>query len=214
MKKVLLLIPSFLLIQVAFAQTKANDAFLDIYYGIPDWQKYIMRSDVYNLENVKMTSTGHIGGRVEYLVSKRIGFGLDMWYVNTTLTGTRVENFYDYSSSSGYYYTLVRTDKYEVKESLTRLSLLGRFIVHIGKSKKVDPYVHAGFGYANYWYNYTSKNNNDRDANNFFPLAARAGFGMRVFFTDNFGANVDLGLGGPLFTMGLTYKFPSQSTTE
>jgi len=43
-------------------------------------------------------------------------------------------------------------------------------------------------------------------ANGFsFQLVA---FGMRGYFTDNFGANVELGIGSPHFiSMGLNYRF-------
>lgn len=216
MKKLFSLLILLHVVVIGYCQTKEGDAFLDVYYGFPDWQKYIMRNEysAYNYENIKISSTGHMGLRGEYMVSRRIGFGLDLWYVKTTLTATRVDNIYNYSN----YYSsiLVGTDRYEVKESLGRIAVLGRFLVHIGNSKKVDPYIHAGFGYANYMYNYSAKSTVDKEADNFFPLAARAGFGLRIFLHEKFGANMDMGLGGPLFTLGLTYKISGTAlaTTE
>lgn len=143
---------------------------------------------------------------------------MDIWYVKTSVSGTRTETInYGYNYNDGYYSTpLVIQNKYDITESLGRITALGRFIVHLGSSSKVDPYVHVGFGYVNYKYNYTSTNVNQQNSygsyrnygsDNFIPIGARAGFGMRVFFNEHLGANIDLGIGGALFTTGLTYKF-------
>ncbi|MBC7391441.1 MAG: hypothetical protein H7329_19740 [Opitutaceae bacterium] len=223
MKKLILLSATLFLLSAnnTFSQTKAGDVFVDVYYGFPDWfYKYEFRnnypSNGSNKFNIK--STGFIGGRIEYLIARRIGFGLDLWYVKTALSGTRTENLYlgQYYYNDGYAPGTTIQNKYDVNESLARITALGRFIVHLGSSSKVDPYVHVGFGYVNYTHTYSSTNsyssyNNGSYSNggseNFIPIGLRAGFGMRIFFNENLGANVDLGLGGALFTTGLTYKF-------
>ncbi len=220
MKKIILLILiSFTFFTSnLFGQTKEGDVFVDVYYGFPDWYKYYMKSDYsyHSNNNVKISSTGYVGGRAEYMVAKRIGFGLDLWYVKASASGSYSENIYDYSNTSTNGYSkdyVINVNHIQVRESLARITCLGRVIVHMGQSKKIDPYVHIGFGYVSYKHNYSSSGNNSngQDNEDFFPLGARAGFGMRVFFTEKFGANIDLGLGGALFTTGLTYKFLSKT---
>jgi len=221
MRKLILISASLIALfaNTIYGQTKAGDVFVDVYYGFPDWYyKYQFRNDYPSngSDKFNIKSTGFIGGRVEYLIAKRIGFGLDLWYVKTSISGTRTEtiNYGQYNSSG--YSPVVFQNKYEINESLGRITALGRFIVHMGSSSKVDPYVHVGFGYVNYQYSYSSTNVNqqygygnyrDYGSDNFIPIGVRTGFGMRVFFNENLGANIDLGIGGPLFTAGLTYKF-------
>ena len=218
MKKYFITTVTLVLIGInSFSQTKTGDVFVDVYYGFPDWYKYILSTNYQSNNDINISSTGYIGGRAEYLITRRIGFGLDVYYVKTSLSGSQVESIYNPNTTTNYGYGSYTQNRYEVTQSLSRTAVLGRFVFHVGNSAKVDPYFHAGFGYVNYTNDYSStsinsnRNNydnyNNRNSESFFPLGARAGFGMRIFFTENFGANFDLGLGGALFSTGLTYKF-------
>lgn len=189
----------------SFAQVaQEGTVFIDAYYGFPDWRKTYFDND-YRASNytVNVNSTNHIGGRFEYLVTRHIGFGVDIWYVKTTAEGTNdVTTYNNYPSPSS-------TTTVNFTKSLSRLSYLGRFNIHFGSSKKVDPYVHVGFGYTNYGYKFTSSNKSlYYDTFDYeIPLAFRTGFGIRFMFSEHLGANFDMGLGGPLFTAGLSAKF-------
>jgi hypothetical protein len=39
------------------------------------------------------------------------------------------------------------------------------------------------------------------------PFSMRLCTGIRYYFSDNIGANMELGLGGPLVSLGLSLKF-------
>lgn len=185
---------------------KQGDVLVDAYYGFPDWYKAIFKSDYQGYtENLSIKSTGHLGMRGEYLVTRRLGIGLDIWHVQTRVTGNETFSIYAYDDNDKYYRT-VNTIHFE--EKLSRLTVLGRLLIHLGNNDKVDPYVHVGIGTTKYNYSRSPKNEYDEDYFGAdFPLGFRTGFGARVMFTEHFGANADVGIGGPLFTTGLTYKF-------
>jgi hypothetical protein len=186
-----------------FAQIVEKGAkLLDVYYGWPNlWTntaKNILTND--NSTNIKVGSLGPLGGRIEYLASDKVGFGLDLNYAVTTVKWS--ERYVDPNGNNAYY-------NYDV--SVPRFRALFCFNFHFGGSENFDAYWKLGAGYASW--SVTSKSNDpnykgDRVDFNLLPFAIRTGVGARYFFTENFQANVELGLGGgPLMTFGLGTKF-------
>ena len=78
-------------------------------------------------------------------------------------------------------------------------------------SDKVDFYFVAGAGYKNRSWKYDSTDPDYESttvSGTLIPVAARIGIGTRFWFTDNIGANVDLGFGhSGLLNAGLSFKF-------
>src|SRR5690606_29335099 len=160
-------------------------------------------NDQSEFKEVNVSSLGPLGGKVEYLFSKRIGLGVHINYASTGLSG-RVQsdngNIYSYSAS------------------VTRFRILPTFSVHMGNSDRVDPYFSFSLGYFNLKFKDESNDPTyegiaeyaDVVGNyllNPIPVAGRVEFGLRYFITDLIGINGQIGIGGgaPL-ALGMSLK--------
>jgi hypothetical protein len=190
---------------------KKGGIVVDGFYGFPNamFSKWsTLTSNYPEYSNAKATSLGPIGGRVEYLVTDKIGIGLEGSYAHTIID----YNFEDPNSST--------SDPYEV--TITRFRILPRFNLHFGNHSKADPYIAAGLGYYyrtvvftpnNPIYGYVDPSNNLTFNKNWpfsnalvIPIAFTAKFGFRYFFNEHIGLGTEVGIGGPLATLGLTIK--------
>jgi hypothetical protein len=75
----------------------------------------------------------------------------------------------------------------------------------------VDPYFGFGLGYNATSFKFET-NDPDFQEDTFLtrpliPVAFRTSFGTWFIFADHFGAGVEVGIGGPLVTLGLSGKF-------
>jgi hypothetical protein len=107
-----------------------------------------------------------------------------------------------------------RGNAYSYSYSLTnpRPRFLARVDYHFGNSEIVDFYGAAGLGYSGSRYKlvtddpvFTLANYALREIR--LPVAFRLAFGTKIYFIKNFGATAEIGLGGPLLTVGLSGKF-------
>ncbi len=175
---------------------------VDVYYGWPNLWTNTAKTALTdaNSVDVKVGSMGPLGGRIEYMVSDKVGMGLDINYANTSVkwneatvdgNGNNVTYNYDFS--------------------IPRFRALACFNLHFGASDKFDAYWKIGAGYSNLSWNYSTNDpdyGNDSFSFNYVPFALRTGIGGRFFFTENFGAIIELGVGGgPLMAFGLSAKF-------
>jgi outer membrane protein W len=171
----------------------------DVYYGFPNLYTSILKAEYINndvgsdYQNVDIGGIGPLGLRVEYLITDKIGFGLDMNYTNTSVT-------WDESFSG-------ETYNYEV--NVPRLRVMGKFNFHFAKSDKFDAYTAFGAGYGSF--KLVTETNDPNyvfsDISNPIPVSIRFSLGARYFFTDNLGVNLEFGLlGGALINAGLSFK--------
>lgn len=173
---------------------------IDVYYGFPNLYGATFKRAYANSgteENVKISSLGPIGLRGEYMVSDKIGLGLDIGFNNTKLTYTEFDAFdnkdYDYD---------FKTQK---------IGAMVTFNYHFLESNdNLDAYFMVGAGYGNrsFTFESTDPNYTDETIDGLIPVASRIGVGMRYFFTDNIGVNLAIGFGqGGLVNGGLSLKF-------
>jgi hypothetical protein len=191
----------FLLIISNLAQAQVYEkgkVVIDAYYGFPNlvtgYYKTLINASNAAGGNTGITATsiGPLGARVEYLLSDKVGFGVDFSYANTTLKYTNVYNY---------------------QVSIPRWRVVPRINLHLGQSTKLDPYFAFGLGYDSW--GVVGKTNDPNYVNYsvkqilpiYVPVVIMAKFGMRYFITDNLGLGFELGLGGPLATGGVTVKF-------
>jgi opacity protein-like surface antigen len=186
-----------------------GDFIIDAFYGYP----YVLgnaikeafkpsNNAVNNTNVISITNLNHIGAKFEYMVTEDIGLGLEYTFAgvymnyyneNTTTNGLIVKGFYD--------------------ASLTKQRILGRVNFHYATTAHFDPYASIGAGYKKS----VLKTNNPFDNElvdtfnagilNAFPVSFRLGVGLRYFFNNNIGLNIEAGIGGPSVQGGLTVKF-------
>ena len=169
---------------------------IDAYYGFPNlWSSLLKTAYAEATEEYKVKSMGPIGGRVEYLLSDKIGLGIDIHTANSSVEWT------DNISSPTTY-----------KVSYSRLRICPRINIHFSNNDKLDFYSAFGIGYRTSRFKFTSTpvdpdfENSTVDFNT-IPVTWRAALGLRYFFTKNLGASLEMGLGGVLATAGISAKF-------
>lgn len=193
------------------AQTTGNKCvsqgnfLIDGYYGYPYVVGKVLKNlsdrDDNGIEISSARNTNHIGGKFEYMLSDHFGIGADYTFARVT----NYINTLDYTSETGQY-KIVRGS---YKESLTKQRVLVRMNIHFGTTSAIDPYVSFGVGYKQSIY----KNDFPLDFPinnvniNLIPISFRAAIGMRWFFTDGIGLNVEGGFGGPAIQGGVSVKF-------
>lgn len=189
---------------------------IDAYYGYPYLAgKYV--KDVVNTSNnqnalngntstmISIFNLNHVGFKAEYMVNRMIGLGFEYSYASVTSKYNEVNQVYQ----NGTY--IDQTMNYTAK--MTKQRILAKINIHYATSKHLDPYATGGLGYKVSVV--TSDNPDDQktvyDINNSFlniiPISFRLGAGLRYFFTKNFGASVEAGIGGPIIQGGLCAKF-------
>lgn len=178
-----------------------GNVIIDGYYGVPDFFRSLLRAGVNNSDSVQGLSVfglGPVGGKVEYMISDKIGLGLDFNYTKTGVSYTDIGTD-SLGVSHVYNYSLSRT----VLRFIPRLSF------HYG-SDKVDGYSGLGVGYRkSTWKSETNDPNyTTQTVGGFNPYAFRLFTGIRYFFSDNLGANFEFGIGGGgLVNVGISAKF-------
>jgi hypothetical protein len=188
---------------------KQGDVIIDAYYGFPNLFSAILKTSINNVNNVattnlKIKSVGPFGGRLEYLLNDKIGLGLESNYTNTSATwlGESTDN-------NGV------THIYSYEISAPRFRIMPRFNFHFVKSNdNLDGYFAVAAGYKSLTLE-TKSNDPDYQpikVGSLIPVAFKVAVGLRYFFTENIGANIEVGLGGgPLLAFGLTAKFGNSS---
>lgn len=189
-----------------FAQAASQgNVFVDLYYGGPNFGKSFANSlsDGVESEN-KITGLGPAGVRLEYMVGDNIGLGVDVIYNSLGLNYS-----YDSLNSDG---SLYRT--YTGKATMTRLRVQARFNFHFKISNPdLDAYFGVGAGSNSRFWSITSSNPDEYSGDDvkgsgaLLPVSFRVCTGMRYFFTDNIGLNIEIGAGGPVISGGLSLRF-------
>ncbi len=172
---------------------------VDAYYGFPNLYTISFRALYANSGelNVKTGGLGPLGIRGEYLVTDKIGLGLDLSYNSSYLTFDQVNGI---GTTYGYNY------------KTSKIVAMFCFNYHFLESDKWDFFATTGIGYGNRTATYASNdpsfNPDNVKLESLIPIAAKIGVGLRYFFTDNIGLNSQLSVGdGGIFSIGISGKF-------
>ncbi len=174
---------------------------IDLYYGFPNIYSTAFKASYANSGSeldVNINGMGPVGLRAEYLLTDKIGLGLDLGFNNTTLT-FKEEGYDSNNNPTIYDYTYSK-----------KIGAMVTFNYHFIDNDELDFYGIFGMGYGNRSFKFESTDPNYVEAtvSSLIPVASRLGVGMRYFFTDNIGANLALGFGqGGIINAGLSFKF-------
>lgn len=160
----------------------------DAFYGYPYYNGVLLKALVNNANNVR--NTNHLGGKVEFMVTDKIGLGVEATYADV---------------SANYSYTDSLNQTYSGKAGINKLRVLGKLNVHFATTEHIDPYFTVGAGVKRT--SYYDSGSQFTWSGNLIPVAVRVGVGFRYFFSDAVGVNAEVGLGGPLAQAGLSFKF-------
>ena len=214
MKKLLLLFAMFAGTTFsASAQVQQGSILVDAYYGFTNIPGALYNSnwdfeaEWWGATEANTSGLGPIGIRAEYLATDKLGLGID-FALNTnsaSFVGTDYVNGEEIS--------------FGTEGSSTKWGAMITLNYHAFTNEVIDFYIMAGAGYKNRTSTLTTTNPNYTDEQfddqaigltpeTAIPLAARLGVGLRIFFTENIGANVGLGFGqGGILNAGLSFAF-------
>ncbi len=218
MKKLLLIAGFSIGLVTVNAQLMRGNFIIDPYIGVPNWANSLLYSQ-YDGTNMDVTNYQTIGsalsygGRLEYMIADKVGIGADINYEVSGYSYDYTDYQYDASGAVIYingdpqYRTY--TDEYTAK----KLRAMFRLNFHFFQSDKVDVYSGFAAGYKSVNREFTTTPSNAYSTNESFnqalvPVTARLAIGSKIYFTQNIGAHVELGVfGGGLIQFGLSAKF-------
>lgn len=202
--KAVLILLLVLLVSIAKAQpVRRFNVITDAYYGFPNLMTGILRiiaEDYTDDPNLKSKGIGPFGSRSQFMLSKRVGVGMDFYYASSSFEYTN-QTVDSAGSAISYHYKLTNT----------RPRFLARVDIHFGESKIFDPYCAFGLGYSAARYKFETDDPSvgieSYDVKSPFPVAYRMAAGAHLYFVKFMGVGAEFGLGGPLITFGLSGKF-------
>ena len=201
MKKLIL---PLLALTMMLATTKTNaqaleqgNVIIDAYYGFPNLYSTVFEAayESSNSTGLTLGSQGPLGIRAEYLITDKVGFGIDLGMNSSSIS---------YSEAD------INNNIYDYKFTTRKIGAIFTFNYHFVENDKLDAYFVVGGGYGNRTFKFTSTDPNyiEESMESLIPISYKIGVGMRYFFTENIGANLALGLGqGGLVNAGISAKF-------
>lgn len=155
-------------------------------------------------EQLSITGVGPLGIRAEFFITDHIAVGGEISYASTTIQWKEKGTIKLNDSSSVPY-------DYSFKLKAPRIRTLVKFNYHFATTQHRDWYAGLGVGYNNTRIKLDTDAPYIRDYDilslYFLPLSARLNLGFSYYFTKNFGVNAEVGLGGPLASVGLITTF-------
>ena len=202
MKKLIL---PLLALTMMLAPKKSNaqaieegNVIIDAYYGFPNLYSTVFKAayESSNSTGLTLGSQGPLGIRAEYLITDKVGFGIDLGMNSSSISKSEAD---------------INTNIiYDYKFSTRKIGAIFTFNYHFVENDKLDAYFVVGGGYGNRNFKFTSTDPNyiEESVESLIPISYKIGVGMRYFFTENIGANLALGLGqGGLANVGVSAKF-------
>lgn len=193
--------------QTSFAQAvEEENIIIEGYYGFPNLYTATFKAAYANSgTELDLTAggAGPFGFRAEYMVTDKIGLGLDLGFSNSSIGFN--EEVLVQNSTTG----LDELVLYSYDFSTKKFGALVCFNYHFLDNDEFDLFSTVGLGYSNRTFDFTSTDPNyvPMSVSRLVPVGFKVGLGMRYFFTDNIGANLQLGLGhGGLVNAGLSFK--------
>lgn len=179
-----------------------GDFIIDGYYGFPNLMTGLLRTVAQNtntnLFDLKVTGVGPFGGRLSYMATENLGVGLEVYYAKS---GFEYSDTLISGNGTRYFYRLTNP----------RPRFLARVDYHFNIAEKVDMYAAAGLGFSAASYKFETNDPtfdiNQYSTRTLVPVAYRIAFGTKFYFVKFLGAGIEVAMGGPLVTVGLSGKF-------
>lgn len=172
-------------------------------YGVGNFSSAILMAAFSgSTSNIKHKPVGPFFGKYEYAFSDLVGFGLNIAYIDNTMSAITP----NYTLQDNSVITLVETINFNSFSALARINF------HFGANARIDPYLGIGMGYRYAAYSFSDNDPFSFDegvitTSNIFPMGFETTLGSRFYFTENFGAYVEFGFSKAIFQFGVTSKF-------
>ena len=184
-----------------------SNQLIEPYLGFPNFGRFSsplgIDTSILEKQDQSFSGIGPSGFRYSYMFSDALSIGIDLMY-NTLNEKYR-------TSQDVFMNNAWTTINKNMLISTQRLRLQVRMNFHFFASNAMsDSYLGVGFGTNNKWKKISENGNVIEKISGseavIFPFSLRLCYGYRYFFNYNWGINGELGLGGPLLSLGLSYK--------
>jgi outer membrane protein W len=190
------------------AQATQGSIIIDPYYGFPNFgASFAKNFETAGNTGVEVKGLGPLGLRAEYVVSEKVGIGLDVIYNDYDVRYTSTDSVYD--GTTGTYSVTSSSNRY----TMQRLRVQARMNYHFETNNpNFDAYFGVGAGTNNRFRKAYENGVEVIDNVSFsnltvIPVSFRVCTGFRYYFADNIGINFELGIGGPVMSGGLSMRF-------
>lgn len=206
MKKLVLILYLVITSSVNSQALYPGNVMLDVYTGFPNFGKALLTSGLGDYQTQSLKGIGPLGFRAEYLVDDNLGVGLDLIY--------NAVHFKYQMNDTIWFGDVISVKSYDYHSVMERLRIQFRMNYHFEHDNpRFDSYFGFGLGYNNRTY-FSTKNNLD-NTEEFksripllpFPVSARICYGGRYYFSQYVGLSGEVGLGGPLISVGIAFKY-------
>lgn len=212
MKNIVLIVSVFF---ISFSQAQVESPFrVQIYTGGPSLFKTAFKFSSSFQDLVKYNDKALLGFSADFRLTERISIGLDATYRYGELN-------MDISDSSDYEYLLEKWGLNEAdildpfghyKLEIPRLRIMAVMTTHfLNSDNPSDLYAQLGLGYNRVKPILTLDDSEveffNRIANFSLPLAYRLSLGYSYYFKNYLGVFGEVGVGGPIFSFGITSRF-------
>lgn len=175
-------------IQLSYAPSRSSIQFID--------QNFNSDNDSFQLDN--HSKTGTFGFCYEHRIIPAFSIGMDVYYFQKNATGIMTEAGTGIQSN--------------VSIVENRLKTQIRFAYHFPiKNNHFDVYLGGAIGsnssIRNLFVNGNLSEQRELPQTFLFPVALRTYAGFRYSFTQHFGINAEVGIGGPMFNSGIHFRF-------
>ena len=183
-----------------------SNQLIEPYLGFPNLGRIsaqIIDTNILEKKDQEFSGIGPSGFRYSYMFSDAFSLGIDLMY-NTLNEKYR-------TSQDVFMNNAWTTINKNMLVSTQRLRVHVRMNFHFFASNAMsDSYLGVGFGTNNKWKK-TSENGNVIEKISgseavILPFSLRLCYGYRYFFNYNWGIHGEVGFGGPLLSLGLSYK--------
>jgi len=153
MKKLIL---PLLALTMMLAPTKTNaqaleqgNVIIDAYYGFPNLYSTVFKTlyESSNSTGLTLGSQGPLGIRAEYLITDKVGFGIDLGMNSSSIS---------YSEADINNPNII----YDYKFTTRKIGAIFTFNYHFVENDKLDAYFVVGGGYGNRTFKFTSTDPN------------------------------------------------------
>lgn len=200
------------------AQTiSPGNVILTPYIGLPNMKTLFYKID----DDNKWEANGifHYGLSGEYVISQRVGIGFDAIYSPLRRSMTDHYSVYDGIQGNMEHFS----DEYKLIEDKLRIYI--NVNIHLLKrSSKWDLYIQPGIGYNHIFtkaymndekISYSKAKGENTLLNDItLPIAGKLAVGTRVYLTDYFALNAQLGIGGPPISFGASFRIGQKAYNE
>lgn len=202
-----IVLPCFLVAQndldVTDSEVKEKKFRVDLSYTLAPSNLFQTSMTINNVNNdafylKQKSSFGPLGARFEYLFRENWSVGVDLYYNQQRSEGTVT--------------FAVNGQQAQADYVVNRLRVQTRFAYQFPiNNPDLDVYIGGGIGsntkYRNLYIDGERRSKSDLPLAISLPFSVRAFSGIRYTFFHDLGFHAEIGIGGPVLTAGLSYKF-------